>query len=173
MDLVDEEDVPLLKIRQDGGQVSGMGQDQAGGRADRHPHFSGDDVGDGGFPEAGRAVKNGMVQRLAALLRRVDTDSKRLLHPVLAHIVVQTLRAEGDIESAVLFSGLSGQQALAHGFSPVPGAGVFRMGGGRSAEQFGGHCTPPPSSFCNWHWLSLPPGGVPQRVELGAEPMDW
>ena len=74
MDLVDEEDVARLQVRQDRGEVAGARDHRARGRAEVHAEFARDDLGHRGFAEARRARKQHVVERFVAAARGVDED---------------------------------------------------------------------------------------------------
>lgn len=61
MDFVDEEDVAGAQVGEDGSQVAGAFNGRAGGGADVHVHFLGDDVRQGGFAQTGGAVEEDVV----------------------------------------------------------------------------------------------------------------
>ena len=65
MNLVYKEDVVLRQIGEQRGQIAGLLNGGAGGDADIDPHLVGNDAAEGGFAQAGRAVKQNVVQGLA------------------------------------------------------------------------------------------------------------
>ena len=99
VDLVDEEDVVLLEVREDGGEVAGALDRGAAGGADGDAHLVRDDVREGRLAEAGRAVEEQVVERFAALLRRLDGDAEVLLDAVLAGEVVEAARPQRALAS--------------------------------------------------------------------------
>ena len=66
VDLVDEEDAAGLQRGEEGGDVGLALQRRAGGLHHRHPQLGGDDVGERGLAEPGRAGEQDVVERLAA-----------------------------------------------------------------------------------------------------------
>ena len=74
VDLVDEEDAARLQRGQEGGDVGLALERRAGGLDHRHAELGGDDVGERGLAEPGRAGEQDVVERLAAALRRLDED---------------------------------------------------------------------------------------------------
>ena len=62
MNLVYKEDVVLRQIGEQRGQIAGLLDGGAGGDADIDPHLVGNDAAEGGFAQAGRAVKQNVVQ---------------------------------------------------------------------------------------------------------------
>ena len=101
VDLVDEEDVALLEVREDRGEVAGALDRRAGGGADwRRP--SRWRRCSRGSSCRGRAGRRGARGRgvLAALARGLDGDAEVLLDAVLAGELIEPARAEGDLASA-------------------------------------------------------------------------
>jgi hypothetical protein len=76
VDLVHEEDVPRLQVRQDGREVAGPLQHGAGGRAEPDPELAGDDLGERGLAEPRRAEEEDVVQRVAAAPGGLDEDGE-------------------------------------------------------------------------------------------------
>jgi hypothetical protein len=72
VDLVDEEDVALLHVGQQAGEVAGLLDDGAGGDADVAAELVAEDEGQGGLAEARRAGEEDVVERLAAALGGAD-----------------------------------------------------------------------------------------------------
>jgi hypothetical protein len=65
VNLVDEQDVAILEIGQQCGEIARLGDDRAGRGAETDAEFAGDDLCEGGFAEAGRAEE----QDLAAWMK--------------------------------------------------------------------------------------------------------
>ena len=85
MDLVDEEDVPLLEVGQQGGQVPGPHQHGAGGDPEPRAHLGGDDAGQGCLAQSGRPGKEQVVGGLLPLEGGLDHDPEVLGELSLAH----------------------------------------------------------------------------------------
>jgi hypothetical protein len=79
VDFVNEQNVALLQIGQQAGQVAGLLDGRAAGAFEAGPHAFGDDVGQGGFAQAGRPAEQQMIQRFAALLAACTAISRRSL----------------------------------------------------------------------------------------------
>ena len=90
MDLVDEENVALAQIGEDGGQIAGLLDGRAGRHLEIGVHFAGQDVAERGLAQAGRAVEQHMIQRIVALPRRLHQNLDLVAQPVLADHLVQT-----------------------------------------------------------------------------------
>ena len=66
VDLVDEQDVAGLQVGQDRGEVAGALDHRPGGGAEADAQLARDDLRQRGLAQAGRAVQQHVVQRLAA-----------------------------------------------------------------------------------------------------------
>src|ERR1017187_4494772 len=67
MDFVNEQHVAFFKVREQAGKVTGFFDGGAAGGLEISAHRLGKNVGEGGFAEAGRAGKQDMIERFAAL----------------------------------------------------------------------------------------------------------
>src|SRR5690349_6653655 len=102
MNLIDEEDRAFFEICQDRGEVAGPLDGGAGGGAHRRVHLVAADEAQGCLAEAGRSVKEDMVERVAAGARGVDRDLKVLLQPRLPDELAETLGTQGKLAIVVL-----------------------------------------------------------------------
>ena len=64
VDLVDEQDVALLEIGEERGEVAGLGDDRTGGRAEIDAELAGDDLRQRRLAEARRPDEEDVVERL-------------------------------------------------------------------------------------------------------------
>ncbi len=94
VDFVDEQHVPGLEVGEDRGEVAGALDDRAGGGAEADAEFAGDDLGERGLAEAGRAVQQDMVQRFAAGAGGLDEDGEVFAGGALADEFRKRLRPE-------------------------------------------------------------------------------
>ncbi len=78
MDLVDEEDVAVLEVGQQRGEVARPSQDGTGRDAQAGRHLGGDDAGQRGLAQTGGAGEEDVVDRLAALPGRLQHDAEML-----------------------------------------------------------------------------------------------
>ena len=78
MDLVDEKDIAVLEVGEEGGQVTGPGQHGARGDAQPGAHFRGHDPGQGGLAQPRGPGEEEMVHRLVSLARRLEHDAQML-----------------------------------------------------------------------------------------------
>src|SRR5690606_36949229 len=93
-DLVDEKDVALLEIGEEGGEVAGLGDHRAGGGAEIDAELARDDLRERRLAEAGRADEEDMVERLGAVPCGLDEDGKIGARLRLAEEIGEHLRPE-------------------------------------------------------------------------------
>ena len=88
VDFVNEQDVAVLEIGEDAGEVAGAFDGGAGGDAKISAEFVGDNVSHSGFAEAGRAVEEDVVERgaVASFFDGVDGELKVGLEAFLADV---------------------------------------------------------------------------------------
>ena len=111
VDFVDEQDVTVLEVGQESSKVARLGDDRARGGAEADAHFAGEDAGQGRLAEAGWAVEQDMVERLAAALRRRDEHPQILPRRLLADEFVEGLGPKRvvDVLGGALGCGNSGR----------------------------------------------------------------
>ena len=114
MNLVDEQDIVLLKVRQDGGQIARMGQHETRGRAEGSPHLTSNDMGYGGLPQTRGAIKDRVIERFVPLLRRLDADPQGFFHPLLADVLLQALRTQHGLDTSLFVRDLRADNSLGH-----------------------------------------------------------
>ena len=66
-----------------------------------HAHRVRDDVGQGGFPEAGRTAQQNMLEDVAALFRRLHQEFEPFAHLHLAGELAEHRRPQRDFESGI------------------------------------------------------------------------
>ena len=84
MDFVNEQDVALLEVGQQAGEVAGFLDGRAAGALEVGAHGLGEDVGQGGLAEAGRAAEQDVVDGFLPAFGRGDGDFQALLDLELA-----------------------------------------------------------------------------------------
>lgn len=89
MDLVDEQDIALLQLGQDRGQVTGPFQSRSGGDVESDLHLGGDDPRQGGFAQAGWPGEQEVVGGLTAELGRAQDDRQVFLEFGLSHEIAE------------------------------------------------------------------------------------
>ena len=110
MDLVDEEDIAVLQIGEQRGEVARLGDHRAGGGAEADPHLARDDLRERRLAESGRAEQHDVIERIAAGLRRIDEHAEVLARRALADELVECPRAERGID--ILRAGGGGEEAV-------------------------------------------------------------
>src|SRR5574343_1813865 len=102
MNFIDEQHVVRFEIGQDGGQVAGTFKDRAGGLAQVHAHFGGNDVAQRCLTQARRTEEQHVIERLAAFPGGLDEDFQLFADFHLTGIVGQPLGAQGTLERFLL-----------------------------------------------------------------------
>src|SRR3546814_2494376 len=77
VNLVDEEDVAILQIGEERGEIARFGDDGAGGGAETDPHLARDDLRQRGLAEPRRAEETDVIERIAAPPRRLDKQHRK------------------------------------------------------------------------------------------------
>ena len=98
MDLVDEEHVPFFEGCQQPCQIPGTVEHGTGGDLHIHPHLVRDDMCQGGFPEAGRAVEQSMVESLPTELGCLDVHLQIRDDFPLSGEIFELPRADNSIQ---------------------------------------------------------------------------
>ena len=102
VDLVDEEDVALLEVGEQAGDVALALERRPGRGVHAHAELLGDDAGERGLAEAGRAGEQHVVERVAALLGGLDEDLELLLGHALADEVGEPAWPEAELEVLIV-----------------------------------------------------------------------
>ena len=102
VDLVEEEDLALAQVGEDGGEVSLDLQGGAGGLLEADVELVGDDGGEGGFAQAGRAKEEDVVERLAAGARGLEGDGELLFRLLLADELGEAVGTELQLECLIV-----------------------------------------------------------------------
>ena len=119
VDLVDEQHVFRLQVGQDRGEVAGLGDHRAGGGAEADAQLARDDLRERGLAEAGRAVQQHVVERLAAVLGGLDEDRQVLARGLLAGEVGEGLRPQRGLGRVLRQAG-GGNGAISESLIPSP-----------------------------------------------------
>ncbi len=112
MDLVDEEDVVLLEVCQDCGEVAGSLEDRAGGAGDADTQLLRDDVGERRLAQARRSGEEDVVEVLPPLLGRLDKEGQPFDDGALADEFGERARAQTRLECTLLLGGGGGVEHL-------------------------------------------------------------
>ncbi len=98
MDLVDEQDVALVELGEDGRQVAGAFERRTGRDVQVHPHLGGDDAGERGLAEPGRPGEQQVVDRLATVAGGLEHDREVLLELALADELGEGTRPQPGVD---------------------------------------------------------------------------
>src|ERR1700678_966249 len=98
MDLVNEEDLPVAEIGQDGSQVTFNLQGRAGGLLEGCSQLVRNNAGQRSLAESRWPVEQHMIECLAAGLSRLNGDVKILFDFVLPDELLQPLRSKLELK---------------------------------------------------------------------------
>ena len=93
MDLIDEQYVPLIEIVHECGKITGAFDRRPRGYAQVDAELARDDMSQRGLAQAGRSGEQNVIERLAALARRLDRHRENLPDALLTHEVSQGARS--------------------------------------------------------------------------------
>ena len=102
VDLVDEEDVALLEVGEQAGDVDLALERRPGRGVHADAELLGDDAGERRLAEAGRPGDEHVVERVAALLGGLDEDLELLLGHALPDEVGEPARPQAELEVLVV-----------------------------------------------------------------------
>ena len=105
MDLVDEQDVAFVEVREQCRKVSLLLDGGAGRDADVDAHLCRDDAGERRLAESGRAVEQNVVEGLPSALRGIHVDLQVLFRFFLAQVILQRPGTQGEFQGVVLAAG--------------------------------------------------------------------
>jgi hypothetical protein len=117
VDFINKKYIVGFEVGEDGRQVAGALDSRPGGRLDTDAYLGGDDMGQAGLAEAGRTVKENMIEGFAAAFGCRDGNLEVVLGLVLPDKIGQGTRPEAVFQGGIIFSGLSGNYA-SYGFTP-------------------------------------------------------
>ena len=102
MDFVNEQDIVRFQIGQQGCQIARAFQYRPGRLAQVHTQFARDNVRQRGFAETRRPEQQRVVERFAAVFRRLNKNIQLLFGLVLADIIRQKFGAQGAFQLFLL-----------------------------------------------------------------------
>ena len=88
MDLINKEDIVLLKICEQCRKIARFFDGRSGGDTHVYAHFVGDNRGERCFTKARRAVEQNVVKRFSAHFCRLNENAKVFLCSVLPDILM-------------------------------------------------------------------------------------
>src|SRR5688572_3052112 len=98
MDLVDEQDVAIGKVREDAHEVAAALDRRPRGRDEVRRHLVREDARQRRLAEAGRAIEQHVVDALSALPRGLDRDAKAGDGLILTDVLLEGPRTELALE---------------------------------------------------------------------------
>ncbi len=122
VDLVDEQHVAVAELGEDRGQVAGTFERRTGGDVHVHAHLDGDDAGQAGLAEPGRAGQQQVVGRLAAHLGCLEHDREMLFQLALTDELAQPSRPQPGLVGLFDVVGRAGIEELLTHVGPPTGA---------------------------------------------------
>ena len=114
MNLVDEQDVAILEVGQQRGQIARLGDDRPGRRAKAHAHFARDDLRERRLAQPRRAEKQHMVERIAPRLRRLDEHAQIVARRLLTDEFVERFGAQRRVDILRLAGGRGEGTGVVH-----------------------------------------------------------
>src|ERR1019366_3533846 len=109
----DEQHIARLQVGQDRREIAGTLDHRPGGGAEADAQFARDDLGERGLAQAGRAVQQYMVERLAAGAGGLDENREVFAGGLLADELGERLRPQRCL-GGVLGGARGGDRAVAH-----------------------------------------------------------
>jgi hypothetical protein len=108
VNLVNEEDVTVLQVRQQRGEVASPRQHRSRRDPQTSAHFGGDDACQRRFAQSGRSSEKKVIHRLAALAGRLEHDPEMLDELRLAYELGQRTGSEPDFFQLFVVVGRDG-----------------------------------------------------------------
>ena len=112
MDFVDEQDLLVAEIGQDGGKVALDLQRWTGSLLEGHGQFVGDDGGESGLAQPRRTVEQNVIQSFAAGARCLDRDRQVFFDLGLSDELCQALRPQLQLKRRVVLNRRRRHQSL-------------------------------------------------------------
>jgi hypothetical protein len=126
VDLVDEEDVAAVEVRQQRRQVARALEHGARRRTHAHAELVRDDVRERRLAEPGRPAEEHVVQHVAARARGLDLDAQVLAHLLLSDVLVERARPERRLDDHLVFERL-GHHGVVVASSHQPASPIERV----------------------------------------------
>src|SRR5579859_87307 len=112
VNFVKEENFFFLERSEDGGQVAFALKERPRAGLDDDAQFVCNDLREGGFPEAGRAVEQDVIESLATAARCFNGDGDVFLDAPLADVFSKCFRAHAGVEARVVVQRSPADDAL-------------------------------------------------------------
>ena len=119
VDLVDEQHVALVEVREHRGEIAGPFDGRAGRDVQAHAELGGDDVGQRGLAQAGRSGEQEVIGRLPSARGRLEDDRQVLSDLGLPDELGQVTRPQTDLVGDLFFAfdRFGAEELFAHGAS--------------------------------------------------------
>ena len=114
MDLVDEQHVAVVEVREDRGEVAGPLERGSARRLEARAHLGRDDAGERGLAEARRPREEHVVDGLPALAGRAEHDLEVLAQARLADELVEPARPQRRLFGGLHRIGRRAEQLVPH-----------------------------------------------------------
>ena len=124
VDFVNKKDIARLQVGEQAGEVAGFFDGGAAGAFEIGAHALGDDVGEGGFAQAGRPAEEKVIEGLAAFFGGLDGDFEPFLDLGLAGEFGKEGGAQRHFQRGVRL----GQHIRDHSIRHAPSMGKQRGG---------------------------------------------
>jgi hypothetical protein len=102
MDLVDEQNIPVLEIREDGGQITGAFENRSGRGLDFHTKLVSDDVRKRGLTETRRSAEQHVIERFSPAFGGFYEYPQIVLDPVLTDKVLKADRPQAPVKLKII-----------------------------------------------------------------------
>ena len=112
MNFIQKQHLVFLEIGQDGRQVALNLDRGPGGLLEADAQLIRNDVGQRCLAQSWRTGKQNVIERLAAIARRLQRNRQLLLGLALPDELIQPLRAQLQVQCEVILDGLSGNDAV-------------------------------------------------------------
>ena len=122
MNLINEEHLTRLQIRDDGSQITGAFDHGASGDTQRSSHLARDHMGQRGLAQPRGTVEEHMVEGLAAFTRRLYEHPQVVAEPTLADELAQIRGTEALFEAALGLEGLRCEHVIVLRHAKPPGS---------------------------------------------------
>ena len=126
VDLVDEEHVTLVELREDRREVAGALQRRTRRDVHANPELVCDDARQCRLAEPRRSGEQQMVSGLTAASSGLEDDAEVILQLALADELVERTRSQADFERELRRIWRRLEQLLTHGCAPTRGAAALR-----------------------------------------------
>jgi hypothetical protein len=115
VDFVDEEEVAVLQIRQNPGEIARFFNLGTAREVDLSTESTGKDVGEGGFAEPGRAAEEDVIEGVIPSLGCLNHEHEALFHLRLATEFLKVRRAQALLEVPRRLAGRVAGRGVRHG----------------------------------------------------------